>query len=285
MEDIKNSVILITGATNGIGKATAERLAGLGATVVIHGRDQVKINSVINEIKGRTGSRKIDGIRADLASLKEVKSMAEEFKSRFDRLDVLINNAGGVFLDGGPSKDTFEITFAVNYLSHFLLTSLLLGLLKKSTPSRVILVSSEAHRFLGHVNLDKVSEPGFYKGFSAYSAAKICENLFAFELADRLKESGVDSNALHPGVVRTGFGLNTKNSFFKALLRIFGLFIITPEQGSDTSVFLASSPEVKGITGKYFNKCKPFIVSKNSLDAVERKRLWDISEKLLESYL
>jgi retinol dehydrogenase 12 len=285
MEDIKNSVVLITGATNGIGKATAERLAGLGASVVIHGRDQVKINSMVNEIKGRTGSKKIDGIRADLSSLKDVKNMAEEFKTRFNRLDILINNAGGVFLDETSSRDGFEITFAVNYLSHFLLTVELLDLLKKSRPSRIIHVSSEAHRFLGSVNLDKVSVPGFYKGFSAYSAAKICINLFAFELAARLMDSGVDSNALHPGVVRTGFGFNTKNSFFRALMRIFGLFIITPEQGSDTSVFLASSMDVKGVTGKYFNKSKPAPVSKNSLDKAAGMRLWEITESLLKDYL
>ncbi len=285
MEDIRQSVVLITGATNGIGKSTGEALAGLGATVIIHGRDQNKINRVVNEIKGRTGSKKVEGIRGDLTSLKEVKGIAAEFRERFDRLDVLINNAGGVFMDERSSKDGIEITFAVNYLSHFLLTNLLLDLLKKSSPSRIIHVSSNAHRFLKKIDLSKVVEVSAYKGFYAYSASKICVNLFSVELAERVKGLGINSNSLHPGVVRTGFGLNSKNQIFRAMMRIFGAFITAPEQGADTSVYLAYSSDVKEITGKYFYKRKPVKTAENSNDRITGRKLWDLSEKLVGDYL
>jgi len=285
MENIKNSVVLVTGATSGIGKSTAEALAGLGATVIIHGRSEKKISSAINEIKGRTGNKKVEGIKGDLTSLKEVKGIAEEFKSRFNRLDVLINNAGGLFLNEISSKDGLEITFAVNYLSHFLLTNLLLDLIMKSSPSRIIHVSSGAHTYLKSIDLDKIYKLNSYKGFSAYSASKICVNLFAFELARRLKEFGVDSNALHPGVVNTGFGNNTKNWIIRALMRLFYLFMISPEKGADTPIYLAHSDAVKGISGKYFYKRKPTPCAENSLDEKTGRLLWELSEKIVKDYL
>jgi NAD(P)-dependent dehydrogenase (short-subunit alcohol dehydrogenase family) len=221
-------------------------------------------------------------VLGDFTSLADVKKMAENIKTRYKSLDVLINNAGGVFMDEKESKDGYDITFQINFLSHFLLTNLLLPLLKKNAPSRVIHVSSEAHRYLDSIDFEKLSKPGGYRGFLAYSAAKISVNLFAFELAERLKSSNITSNALHPGVVRTGFGLNTHNILFKGLMHLFRLFLITPEKGAETTIYLASSPEVEGITGKYFDKCKAVPSAKNSDNKSDQKKLWELGEKLVK---
>jgi NAD(P)-dependent dehydrogenase (short-subunit alcohol dehydrogenase family) len=285
MTSIKDSVILITGATNGIGKATAAKLALKGARIVVHGRDDKRVENVLAEIRRKTGSSKVDGILGDFTSLKSVKSMADEFKSRYDRLDVLINNAGVLFLTEKFSSDGYEITFAVNYLSHFLLTNLLLDLLKKSSPSRIITVSSVAHTYLNSIDISRLTASGGYNRLMAYSASKICENLFAFELADRLKEFGIVSNALHPGIVRTGIGLNSKNPLLLALINIFKLCLLSPDKGAETSVYLASSDEVKDITGKYFYKCKPVKYAKNSSDREAGKRLWKLSENLVKDFI
>ncbi len=284
MTSVKDSVILITGATSGIGKAAALSLALKGAKVAVHGRDKKKIADTVGEINEKAGPGHAEGISGDLSSLKEVKAMAGEFISRYGRLDVLINNAGGLFLEKKSSRDGFEITFAVNYLSHFLLTNLLLDLLKKSAPARVIHVSSEAHTYLKSLDFGKLTAVNGYRGFKAYSAAKICVNLFAFELARRVKEFGIDSNALHPGVIRTGFGLNTNNPVFHALMQIFRLFLVSPEDGALTTVYLASSDEVKGVTGKYFDKCREAPYAKNSAGSETGRKLWELSEEMVKNY-
>ncbi len=285
MWSVKDKVVLITGATNGVGRAAAEELARGGARIIIHGRDREKTDKTIYEIIKSTGNTNIDMALGDFTSLPDVKKMGENIKTRYKGLDVLINNAGGVFMDEKESKDGYDITFQVNYLSHFLLTGLLLPLLKKSAPSRIIHVSSEAHRYLKGIDFNRLAKPGGYSGFQAYSAAKISVNLFAYELAERLKNQGITSNALHPGVVRTGFGLNTHNVLFRGLMHIFGFFLITPDKGAETTVYLASSPEVEGVTGKYFNKCKAVPSAKNSDNKEDQKKLWELGEKLVKNYL
>ncbi len=282
--EIKDKVVLITGATSGIGKAAAMELARLGAKVIVHGRDKTRTENTVREIIKATGNKSTGMILCDLSSLANVKKMADVFKSKYNALHVLINNAGAVFLDREVSRDGFEMTFAVNYLSHFLLTNLLLPLLKKSAPSRIIHVSSSSHKIIHHIDLEKIPESAGPL-LTAYSASKVCVNLFAFDLAERLKSFNITSNAVHPGVVHTGFGMNIKNKFLKFILSLFMTFVISPEKGARTSIRLASSPELEGVTGKYFAHSKEVPPSKLSNNKELQKKLREMSVRLVKDYL
>lgn len=281
---MKNKVILITGATSGIGKVAATELAKQGATVVIVGRSAEKAQATVKDIQQATGhQQQVDYLLADLSSMAEVRRLAEEFKKKYDRLDVLINNAGATFTTRQETVDGYEKTFATNHLSYFLLTNLLLDRLKASAPSRVVSVSSNAHS-TGRINFDDLQNRSYDPvGFRAYGNSKLANVLFSYELARRVEGTGVTANVLHPGLVATSFGHNN-GGLFRGMLQLLQRSAgLTPEQGADTIIYLASSPEVEGITGKYWVKRKAIASSKASYDTETAKRLWDVSEQLVNA--
>ncbi len=274
---MKDKIVLITGATSGIGKATALGLAEKGATVVIAARNEQKGKKALEEIRRKTGNPNLDLMIVDLSSLDSVRKLAETFKSRYDKLDVLINNAG-IFIDyRKKTRDGFEYTFGVNHLSHFLLTNLLLDRLKAAAPSRIINLSSEAQR-QGHIDFEDLMAVKKFSSFKAYGQSKLANILFTYELARRPEGTGIAVNAVHPGVVRTNFGSDAKG-FFKVLMPLFKPFLRSPAKGAATSVYLASSSEVEGITGKYFYDLKEIQSNAESYNKEIAMRLWEMSEK------
>ena len=273
--DMHGKVVLITGATDGIGRVTAEALAQAGAEITLVARNPQKTAAVAQEIRQKTGNPKIEMITADLSTQSGVRQVAETFLQTHNRLDVLINNAGAVFMSRKTSQDGYEMSFALNHLAYFLLTHLLLDLLKASAPARIVNVSSAAHGGARGIAED-VENPRSFSGWSAYSQSKLANVLFTYELARRLQGTGVTVNALHPGFVATNFG-RSNGGLFQALFRLFQLGAITPEQGAETSIYLASSPEVAGVTGKYFDRCKAVSSSKVSHDEGLAHNLWQKS--------
>jgi NAD(P)-dependent dehydrogenase (short-subunit alcohol dehydrogenase family) len=278
---MKNKTVLITGATNGIGKAASLELARQGANVVIVGRDKAKTESVANELRNNSGNKNVEYLLADLSSQASIRKLADDFKANYSQLDVLINNAGGFFDTRKTTVDGLEYTFAFNHLGYFLLTHLLLDVLKASTPSRIINVSSAAQGF-ARLDLNDLQSQKKYRGFPAYNLSKLANVMFTYELAKRLQGTGVTVNALHPGVVKTGFAADAKGvmGFVFSMANRFGG--VTPEQGADTTVYLATSPEVATVTGKYFHKRKEEKTNPVSYDANANQRLWNESAKLVK---
>ncbi len=264
-----SKTILVTGATDGIGKQTALDLAKMQYHVIVHGRDLAKAQSVAQEIKKVAKNPSIDFVAADFASLEQVRKMAGAVHQQYPTLDVLVNNAGLSENEYLTTHDGFEMTFGVNYLAPFLLTLLLLDLLKKDAPSRIVNVASMAHaRDLDFENLQ--GEKSFH-GYGQYATSKLCNILFTFELADRLRESKISVNCLHPGVIDT-----------KLLRKNFGAGMGSPVTvGSQTSVFLATSSTVEDVTGTYFVDKKPSRPAKICYDMSVRKKLWNLSEDLV----
>jgi NAD(P)-dependent dehydrogenase (short-subunit alcohol dehydrogenase family) len=220
----------------------------------------------------------VDLALADLASQAGVRGLAEEFRRRYDRLDVLVNNAGLVQSTRTETPDGLETTFAINHLAPFLLTNLLLDLLKKSAPSRVVTVSSEAERW-GNIDFDDLQSEKKYRGFPVYGMTKLANIMFTYELAERLEGTGVTATCMHPGAVNTRFGTNNRGPM-TILFRLSKPFMRTPEQGADTVIWLASSPEVEGVSGRYFSDRKPIESKKIANDPQARRRLWEESERL-----
>ena len=278
-ENMQGKVCLITGATSGIGEVTAHELAKQGATVVVVGRNRQKAEATVHEIKSHTGNQDVGYLLADLSSQKEVRGLAKEFEARHDRLDVLVNNAGAIFSEYGETGDGIERTFAVNHLNYFLLTNLLLDELIAGAPSRIVNVSSGAHQG-AELDFDDLGTRQNYGFMKAYGRSKLANVLFTYELARRLEESGITANALHPGAVATNFGSNNAVWYARPVLALFRFFAVTPEKGAETSVYLASSPEVEGVTGKYFANKKPVSSSKTSYDREAAKKLWRVSEEM-----
>ena len=276
---MKGKTCLITGATSGLGKATALTLAKMEANVVFTARDESKGMATKKELTESSGNGSIDFLICDLSSFQSVKDCSERFKSGHDKLDVLINNAGTWEKERSLSKDGIELTFAVNHLAPFLMTNLLLDTLKKSAPSRVISVSSGLHG--GTINFDDVQFEKNFRGMRAYRQSKLADMLFIRELARRLDGTSVTANCLMPGMVNTGLGRHSRwvnRAFFKTLGT-------PPEKGARTSVYLASSPDVETITGECFSKSRIVKTSKESNDPVLAKRLWEVSMKYVESWL
>lgn len=269
---------LVTGATSGIGRATAKGLAELGAHVLIVGRDKSKCVAVRDEIVKSTGNKNVYILTADLSLQRSIRELAEEFKNRFDRLDVLINNAGGIFGKRIITEEGIEYTFALNHLAYFLLTNLLLDMLKKSAPSRIVNVASEGHRFHG-IDMNNLQGERGYSGLRAYDQSKLCNVLFTYELARRLEGTGVTANCLHPGMVDSNFG-NTASFWFRLLVKIGKPILITPERAAKSIIYLASSPDVNDINGRYFIGRRQAKSSKISHDVRIQQKLWKISEKL-----
>jgi retinol dehydrogenase 14 len=274
---MSGKVVLITGGTSGIGKATANALAAMGARVVVIGRDEERGERAVEEIRRGTGGE-VSLMLADLAVQADIRRLAEEFRERHDGLDVLINNAGLVQSKRIETPDGIETQLAINHLASFLLTNLLLDLLKASAPSRIVTVSSDAHRW-GKLDLDDLQSRKHYRGMQVYGTTKLANILFTRELAERLEGTGVMANAMHPGGVNTNFG-NNQGGPMSLLFRAFKPFMRTPEQGADTLIYLASSPEVEGMTGKYVADRKMKVASDAAYDETLQKKLWEASEKL-----
>ena len=271
-------VVLITGGTSGIGKAAAKALAGMGAEVVVTGRNRQRGEGALEEIRSESGNERVSLLLADLATQAEVRRLAKEFRTSHDRLDVLVNNAGLYKTRRTETPDGIEMTLAVNHLAPFLLTNLLLDLLKKSAPSRVITVSSEAERW-GKIDLDDLQSERRYRGFPVYGKSKLANIMFTYELAERLRGTGVTSNCMHPGSVNTNMGKNERGVGI-LLFRAFKPFMRSPEKGADTLVYLAASPDVEGRTGEYFIDCEVATPSEEAYDGTLREKLWEVSEKL-----
>ena len=277
--DLTGKIALVTGATAGIGLITAEALARMGATVVIVSRSEEKCRNVVAQIQANTGNTRVEYIAGDLSAMAQVRAVAAEFLRRYDRLHILVNNAGAFINDRQVSADGYEMTFALNHLNYFYLTQLLQDTLIASAPARIVNVSSDAHRG-GKINFDDLMSEKSYSGFGVYSMTKLANVLFTNELAQRLEGSGVTANSLHPGFVATNFGKNNGGivGFFMPVVQMFA---INPEKGAETSIHLAASPDVEGVTGKYFTKKMPVQPAKAALDVAVQRRLWEVSETLI----
>ncbi|MHA1477817.1 MAG: SDR family oxidoreductase [Promethearchaeota archaeon] len=268
---MEGKTCIITGANSGIGKVTAIELAKMNATLVLLCRDKERGESAQKEIIELTGNNNVELILCDLSSQKEIRDFVTEFKSKYQKLHILINNAGVML--SKKSEDGFEMNFAVNHLAPFLLTNLLLEILKKSAPSRIINVGSAAHR-MGKIDFEDLqSENKKGRLMRLYGTSKLAMTLVSYELSRKLEGSNVTVNVLHPGLINTNLGRD-RSSTSKSFA---GKFFKSPEIGAETSIYLASSPEVEGITGKYFAKKMEKKSSKKSYNEEHAKRLWEIS--------
>lgn len=276
--DLSGKTILITGGNAGIGKETAVALARMGADVVIVSRNHARGEAAVAEIRQRSGSQRVSMLQADMASMQSIRALADAFKAGHGRLDVLVNNAGALHYERHETADGLEMTFGVNHIGYFLLTHLLQDLLKATPGARIVNVSSEAHR-MGRVNFDDLNSTRSYGAYPAYGTSKLMNLLFTYELARRLEGTGVTVNALHPGVIASGFG-SGGNLFWRVGFALVRPFMQSAEGGARTSIFLASSPEVEGVTGKYFIRCKPRRSSAASYDQATARRLWEVSEQI-----
>lgn len=281
---MNGKVVIVTGATNGIGEITALELARKGAEVVVISRSKSKLESTVNKIKSETGNQKVSYIQADLSSLADIRRAADEFLQAHNRLDVLVNNAGAYFNDRQESVDGNEMTLALNHLNYFLFTNLLLDVLKQTGQetgdARIVNVSSAAHQS-GKINFNDIQSSTSYSGFGRYGESKLMNILFTYELARRLEGTNVTVNALHPGFVNTGFGMNNGGWLAKGLAFVQSIVAISPEKGAETQIYLASAPEAKGISGKYWDNKQQKTSNQASHDVETQKRLWQISEDLV----
>ncbi|RRB07725.1 SDR family oxidoreductase [Larkinella rosea] len=278
---MESRICLLTGANSGIGRVTALELARKGFDIVMLCRDLKKARPVQQEIKRVSKTGQVDLLWCDLAVQTSVIQAAHEVTGRYDRLDVLINNAGLYIEKEQYTPEGIELTFATNHLGAFLLTNLLTGLLQKGTHARVITVSSEAHRWDSGFIIDELPKPAHYDGMKAYGASKLCNILFARELADRLAGYGITSNSVHPGLVKTSFAKNYSN-LQGLLFNMMRPFFISSEKGAETSIYLASSPEVDQVTGLYFAKCRPKVPSAAAQSKYYASQLWTLSENLTQ---
>ncbi len=286
LQPMREKVVLVSGATSGIGEASARALAEKGATVVVIGRDALRAQATVADIRSTSSNQSIDFLVADLSSLAQVQKLAVEFQSKYERLDVLINNVGAVFFTRQTSVDGYEMTFALNHLSYFLLTNLLLERLKTTAAAvgeaRIVNVSSEAHRgakmFFDDLMFERRSYG--YGGLRAYSQSKLANILFTFELSRRLEGSQVIANALHPGLVASNIGKNN-GKLGQIYARVARRLGINSSEGAQTVVYLASWPEVKGNTQKYYRQCQSVQADPAAYDLASAQKLWEISEALV----
>lgn len=277
MADLHGKTVIVTGATNGIGLETAVALATMGARTIVVGRDPARTDASVAEVRRRSGAAAVEGALGDFASLDSVRALAADLLARCPRIDVLVNNAGAVFKSRTLSADGIEATFAVNHLAPFLLTNLLLDRLRQSAPARIVNVASRAH-YRGTMPLDDLEfARGGYAILRAYQRSKLANVLFTAELARRLAGTGVTANSLHPGVVATNIWTGAP-LFVRPFLALWAkVSMLTPAQGARTMIHLASSPEVEGMTGLYWDDCRPRTPGTLAQDAELAKRLWDLS--------
>lgn len=272
---MKGKIVLITGANSGIGKATAIKLAQMGGKIVMACRNAIKAEDAKKEIIYRSGNDDVEILLADFAKQEEVHALAEEFKQRYDTLDVLVNNAGLIADRRATTTEGYELTFAVNHLAPFLLTHLLMEPLKAAKQGRIINVSSEGHR-IGKLNFDNLMLERDYSNMKAYANSKLANILFTKELVNHLKGTNITTNALHPGVVDSNFAGNS-SMFWQAMMAMAKPFMISIEKGAETSIYLASSEKVATSTGLYFVRKKAKKPSGDANNPAIAKRLWDIS--------
>ena len=275
-------VCVVTGATSGLGAVTARELARLGAAVVIVGRSLERCGMAVNQIKEQIASPSVDYLVADLSSQLAIRDLAAQFRTRYDHLDVLVNNAGAIFVKRQESIDGIESTLALNHLAYFLLTNLLLDVLKESAPARIVNVSSVAHE-RAEIDFEDLQYRRGYRPFKAYARSKLANLLFTYELDRRLAGTGVTVNAVHPGLVRTDLG--AKNGWLSrlgnALVHLrYRRFSVSPDEGARTIVFLAASPQVEGVTGRYFVDLQSVPSSERSYDLDAGRKLWKTSTRM-----
>ena len=275
---MNDKICLVTGATHGIGLATARALAHSGAQVLVHGRDLARTRAAAQTLSRDTGNPAVRAVQADFASLADVRRLAQELSSSLPRLDVLINNAGMMSATPGTSADGYDLTFAVNHLAPFLLTNLLLAKLRAAAAARIVVVASAVHR-RARLDFDDLMNARVSGLMPAYARSKLANILFVRALARRLEGTAVTVNALHPGTVRSH--LFHDNLLLRVVLAGVGpLFMLTPEQGARTSIYLATSPEVAGLSGGYYERCgrvEPGVAAQNEADG---ERLWQASAQL-----
>jgi NAD(P)-dependent dehydrogenase (short-subunit alcohol dehydrogenase family) len=271
--------VLITGATSGIGRATALGLASMGAHVAITGRDRGRTEDAAREISAATDLQ-VEVFVADLSAQAQVRRLASEVLEHLPRIDVLVNNAGGYWHTRHVTADGLERTFAVNHLAPFLLTNLLLDRLERSAPARVVTVASNAHT-TGRIDFDNLQGALSYSGGRAYSQSKLANILFTYQLAKRMHRSAVTANALHPGVVRTSFGAEDPARIQRLLVPLLRPVMKSPAQGATTSIHLASAPELEQVSGRYFANRRPTRSSPRSHDQAVATRLWEASADLV----
>ena len=276
---MSHRIALLTGATQGIGRVAASAIAPSFGTVVLVARDEKRGRETVAEVERAAPKTKVELLLGDLSLQADVRRVAAEFRARHAQLHLLVNNAGAIFEDRQLTSEGIERTLALNHLAYFLLTHELLDVLTASAPARVVSVASGAHKYaLGGIQWDDLQSQR-YQSLITYGHSKLCNILFSNELARRLEGTGVTSNSLHPGAVSTGFGRNNRGLFGYAI-RFAQLFMLTSEEGADTIVYLATSPEVEGTTGKYFYKRKAKSATKWARDPEAAARLWKVSAEL-----
>jgi NAD(P)-dependent dehydrogenase (short-subunit alcohol dehydrogenase family) len=281
---MQGKTVVVTGGNSGIGLETAAALAGMGARVLVTARNADKGRAAVADIAQRNdGHAQVQLVVFDLADLASVRRGAGEILEQAPRIDVLVNNAGLVLSERRETVDGYEATFAINHLGPFLLTNLLLNRLRESAPARVVNVASTAHASARKgIPFDDLQSAQQYRGMRVYGQSKLANILFTLELARRLQGSSVTANSLHPGTVRTGYGADGDAQGFLAFgIKISAPFFLSPAQGARTSIYLASSPEVEGVSGQYFVKCKPVQPKPQARDPEAAQRLWQVSEELV----
>ena len=282
-EKMKDKVCVITGGTDGIGKAVAYSLAVQGARLLVHGRDPDKGARAVAELIARSGNPAIEFLQADFSSLADVRRLAAAVMQRTPRIDVLVNNAGSIYVKRTLSKDGYEMTLAVNHLAPFLLTHLLLETLKSGQSSRIVTTASNAH-LRAKISFDDLQTTRKYSPMGAYGISKLANILFTRALAKRLQGSAVTATCVHPGFVRTNFGANNDKDvppLIKHIYFFIARFARSPEKGAETVIYLASSPQVRGESGGYYFDCKLTASSPAARDDVAAERLWHVSEQLV----
>jgi NAD(P)-dependent dehydrogenase (short-subunit alcohol dehydrogenase family) len=276
--NMNGKICLVTGGNSGIGKASAVGLAKMGATVVVVSRNKEKGETALTDIIAKGGNKNVELIQADMSSQDSIHKLAEEFRTRHEKLHVLINNAGVYLTRRTTTENGLETTFATNYIGPFLLTSLLLDILKASAPSRIVNVTSDAHNG-ANIHFEDLQGEKRFSGWQAYGQSKLAMILFTHELAKKLEGTGVTVNSAHPGVVRTNFAKNNGGIVMLGF-RFLGIFFISPESSAKRILYVATSPDLEGVTGKYFTKMHETRSSPESYDDDSAKRLWLVSEQL-----
>jgi NAD(P)-dependent dehydrogenase (short-subunit alcohol dehydrogenase family) len=279
--DLRGKTVLVTGATNGIGRACARAFARMGAKLFLVARDLGRAEETRAEIARETSGADVRILRADLSSQADVRRAAAEFLATGESLQILLNNAGVMQLARSETSDGIETTFAVNHLAYFLLTNLLLDRIRSSAPARIVNVASDAHRMGGALDFGDLGSAKRYSAMAVYGRSKLANVLFTRELARRLAGSGVTVNAVHPGVVRTGLGQNNDAPILKLLTNLARPFFRSPEKGAETSIWACTAPELDGVTGRYFSDRREAKPHANALDDAAALRLWDASAKLV----
>jgi retinol dehydrogenase 14 len=281
---MQGKTVIVTGASSGIGKATATALSQQGARVILICRSDSKGRAAMREIISVTGNPQVDLLLCDFASQRQIRRVANEILMLTDRLDVLVNNAGAIVNRRTLTEDGLEMTFAVNHLGYFLLTNLLLDLLRNSDRARVVNVAANAHAWVKQFDFNNLQAEQNYEQWQVYALSKLCNILFTYELARRLQNTVITANCLHPGLVATNF-LENAGWRVRTMSKVAKYFLLKSDTGSATTVYLATSPKVEGITGQYFENCKPVITSALSYDESLAKRLWEVSERLVDRTL